>query len=179
MFKRRIKLKRFVIHILSVPAINADVFDLSMDKNAVIICTDRTSEFIEGDYIKHKLILPFQDVEIKNMPGAFNEAYARSVIRFLQKLPDCVSDLYVCCSKGGSRSPALAAAILKGSKRSDDPVWKNPFYNPNKLVYWKMCKELGIFMPWPLVKHKGAINERAFKDADKDNLEYERWQILF
>ena len=179
--KKRIVFKRYVIHILAVPAITSEAFDLPPNQNALIVCSDITTPFIDGDVITNKLIIPFLDVEIKDIPGGFTGAHARMIIRFLQKLPESVSDLYICCSKGGSRSPALAAAILKASGRSDDAVWKNPFYVPNKLVYKKMCEELGFFMPWTLVRYKAFINAAQYSKSKKrgNTGKYDRWQIIF
>ncbi len=179
--KNKHVIKKYAIHILALPAINMDSFDLPMEQNALIVCTDRSNSFIEGDTILYKLILPFEDVEIPKSTGAFNRAHARAVLRFLEDLPESVTDLYICCSKGGSRSPALAAAILKASGRSDAPVWKNPYYVPNKLVYKRMCEETGIFMPWVKVWYKGRINTAQFKKAKRNGgtTVYERWQIIF
>lgn len=178
--KRKIRIKRYVIHILPVPVVNEDVFDLPMTGNALIVCTDRTNAFIAGDTLPYKLIMPFPDVEDADYPGSFNGAHAREIIRFLQSLPDSVTDLYVCCSKGGSRSPALAAALLRLSGRSDSAVWKNPYYVPNKLVYKKMCNEAGMIMPRFKVLMKSRDNERQFKKAKSRGGagQYERWQIL-
>lgn len=179
--KKRIRFKKYVIHILGVLAVDADAFDLPPEQNALIVCTDRITSFIEGDTIIHKLILPFSDVEENKASGAFNGAHARAVIRFLKGLPDSVTDLYICCSKGGSRSPALAAAILKASGRSDAPVWKNPFYVPNRLVYKRMCEETGIIMPWIFVRYKVLMNTLQFKRAKRRRStgKYDRWQIIF
>ena len=178
--KRRVVFKKYAIHILPVPAIEADAFELPMEKNALISCTERTNRFLSGDDISYKLILPFPDVETADYPGAFNGAHAREIIKFIRNLPDCVTELYVCCSKGGSRSTALAAAILKASGRKDSDVWKNPFYVPNKLVYKRMCNELGFFMPEIAVRLKSIDNERQYKKAqERGNAgKYERWQIL-
>jgi predicted protein tyrosine phosphatase len=173
-------LKRFVIHITAVPGIKADAFDLPMNRNALILCTDRTNRFINGKNIIYKFVMPFLDVETAKTPGDFTAAHAKAIIRFIESLPDSVTDLYICCSKGGSRSAALAAAILKGSGRSDDAVWKNPFYCPNKLVYRIMCNELGLFMPRVAVRYKEHLNKRAFRKAQKSGKsEYERWEIVF
>lgn len=178
---KRIVLKRYVIHILAVPAINADAFDLPMEQNALILCCDRTNRYIEGNNIKNKLVLPFSDVELSNLVGAFNGAHARAVIRFLKELPESVTDLYICCSKGGSRSSGLAAALLKGSGRPDKAVWYNPYYVPNKLVYKKMCNELGFIMPWIRVRFKSFVNAIQFKKYKRRGGvgKYERWQIIF
>lgn len=180
--KKRIRLKKYVIHIFAIPGIDADIFDLPMEQNALIACTrKRSTPYLEGDEILHKLIMEFPDAENPKIPGAFNEAHARVIVRFLEGLPDSVTDLYVCCSKGGSRSAGLAAAFMKGSGRKDKDVWRNPFYVPNTLVYKRMCSELGIFMPWVFVFMKNYTNVRAYRKAQKRGNagKYERWQILF
>ncbi len=118
------KIKPYVIHILAVPALSSDNFDLPSESNAVIICTNRTNRFIESLPQENTLIIDFPDVENRHFPGAFNGAHARRIIAFLDHLSDSVSDVYVCCSKGGSRSPAVAAAILRASGRSGAPVWE-------------------------------------------------------
>ena len=178
--RKRIRLKRYAIHVLPVPAIGPDVFDTPWEKNAIICCAEQTNRFLEGGHLRHKLILPFLDVEDKTVPGAFNGAHARAIIRFLQSLPDSVTDIYFCCSKGGSRSPALAAAILRASGRSDADVWRNPFYVPNTLVYFRMRRELGRYIPYFAVLRKKRMNEKQFRKAKRrgDPGEYERWIIF-
>lgn len=180
--KKRICIKRFVIHILAIPAINEEAFDIPLEQTALIACTKkRSTPFLSGNSLPYKLIMEFPDVEDSQIPGSFNEAYARAIIRFLGQLPDTVTDLYICCSKGQSRSAGLAAALCKGFGRSDADVWKNPFYVPNILVYKKMCSELGISMPWIIVRVKKRMNKLAYQKAQKkrDAGKYERWQILF
>ena len=178
--KRKVVLKKYAIHILPVPAIRIDAFEYPMEKNALISCTERTNSFLSGNTIPYKLVLPFPDVDFADYPGAFNGAHAREIIKFIRGLPECVTDLYVCCSKGGSRSTALAATILRASGRKDSAVWKNPFYTPNKLVYKRMCNELGFFTPGLIVRLKSLDNEIQFKKAQKRGNagKYERWQIL-
>lgn len=174
------RIKKYCIHILAASGLTPDAFDLPMQRYAVIICTNRTNDFIDKYIINNKLVLDFPDVEDRHYPGAFNYAHARAIIRFLSALPDEVTDLYVCCSKGSSRSPAVAAAILKASGRSDAPVWHNPFYVPNLLVYERLCRSFGIFMPHIVVLWKNLMNTIAFKIAKHrgNGGKFERWQIL-
>ena len=94
-------------------------------------------------------------------------------------LPDEVTDLYVCCSKGQSRSAAVAAALLRMSGRSDDPVWLNPYYNPNTLVYYRLCREAGILVTPLEVQIKRKQNEKAYLDLQEGKpTKFERWQII-
>ena len=96
-------------------------------------------------------------------------------------LPENITDLYICCSKGGSRSTGCAAALMLMSGRSDDDVWKNPYYTPNFLVFREMCREFGIDMPDEAVEERLRINDEAFRNAQKNKNggKYERWQILW
>ena len=171
--------KKRTIHILAITAINNETFDMPQENNAIIICTNRINRFIFQCLPENILILDFPDVEDKNYPGAFNNAHARRIIHFVQNLSDKVTDIYVCCSKGGSRSPAVAAALPRMSGRSDRKVWCNPYYVPNTLVYLRLCREYGFFTTGFSVKIRAMINERAFAKAKKRNgTKYERWQIL-
>lgn len=173
-------IKKYVIHILAITAIDAETFDLPMEQNAIIVCTNRDNKYIY-DICRPEniLIINFTDVENKKFPGAFNGAHARKIINFINSLSDNITDLYVCCSKGGSRSPAVAAALLRMSGRKDSDVWNNPFYVPNTLVYLRLCREFGlpvtIFSTWIRTQK----NKLAFRRAQKGiPCKYERWQII-
>jgi len=177
---RQHKIKKYIIHILAIPAIGPEVLDLPMSRSAIIACTSRDNRYLNLFPEKQKCIVPFADVEDPNHPMAIRGAHARFIIRFLRNLPEEVTDLYVCCSKGGSRSPAVAAAILRMSGRKDDIVWKNPFYVPNKLVYQVICREFGLFAPDWYVERKVELNRQCYLTASKngDAGGYERWQLL-
>ena len=170
---RQHKIKKYIIHILAIPAIGPEVLDLPMNKCAIIACTDRDNKYLSMFPEKQKCVVPFADVAIRG-------AHARFIFRFLRNLPEEVTDLYVCCSKGGSRSPAVAAAVLRMSGRSDKPVWENPFYVPNKLVYQVICKEFGLFVPDWYVKKLVELNRQSYLNAAKqgNSGKYERWQII-
>ena len=175
-------IKKYSIHILAITAFNPKLyelpFDLPQERNAVIICTGRKNEYLEN-YDGNKLDVAFLDVEDPRVVGGFRYAHARAIIRFLELLPDEVTDLYVCCSKGESRSAAVAAAILRMSGRSDDAVWENPFYCPNKLVYYRLCRQAGIPVTPLEVLTKKRQNENAYLELQQSKAtKYERWQII-
>ena len=173
------KLKKYIIHILAITAIDDETFYLPAEQIAIIVCTNRTNKAIYKLRSENILVMDFPDVEDKKYPGAFSRAHARRIIRFLKGLSDDVTDIYVCCSKGGSRSPAVAAAILKMSGRKDTDVWKNPYYVPNSLVYLRLCREYGLAVTRLSVRLLTGRNRRAFKRAQKGKpCKYERWQIL-
>ena len=177
---RQHRIKKYIIHILAIPAIGPEVLDIPMSQCAIIACTDRDNKYLYLFPEKQKCVMPFADIEEPDNPFAIRGAHARAIIRFLRQLPDEVTDLYVCCSRGSSRSPAVAAAILRMSGRKDDIVWKNPFYVPNKLVYQVICREFGLFAPGWYVKRKAEHNWQCYMKAARygDTGGYERWQII-
>lgn len=177
--RKKSYIKKYTIHILAITALNGETFDLPPGQNAIIICTNRKNRFISQCLPGNTLVMDFPDVEDKRYPGAFNRAHARAIIRFVGSLSDAVTDIYVCCSKGGSRSPAVAAALLRMSGRDDAAVWKNPYYVPNTLVYLRLCREFGLSTNRLSVGMKTKMNERAFRRAKAGKpVKYERWQIL-
>lgn len=175
-------IKKYTIHILAITAFNPKHFEIPFDlpdeRNAVIICTGRENEFLKN-YKGNKLDVVFLDVEDPRVPGSFECVHARAIIRFIKLLPEEVTDIYVCCSKGSSRSAAVAAWLLRMSGRNDDRVWLNPYYVPNILVYYVLCKEAGIPITPDQVLFKQKQNEEAYKKLQQGvPCEYERWQIL-
>ena len=172
--------KKYAIHILAITAIDGETFDLPQKKNAIIVCTDRENKYVNLCLPENILIINFPDVENKRYPGAFNGAHARKIIKFIRNLSEDVTDIYVCCSKGGSRSPAVAAALLRMSGRSDMDVWRNPYYVPNTLVYFILCREYGLPIDMFSVRIRTLINNRSFKKVQNGSpSKYERWQILW
>lgn len=177
---RQHKIKKYTIHILAIPAIKPEIFDIPVSKCAIIACTERDNENLKLFPDNQRCIMPFADVEDPDYYLAIKGAHARAIIKFLRQLPDEVTDLYVCCSKGGSRSPAVAAAVLRMSGRDDKVVWENPYYVPNWLVYQVICREFGLFAPDWYVEHLVELNRKCYLDSvRKGNAgKYERWQII-
>ncbi|WP_026489107.1 hypothetical protein [Butyrivibrio sp. XBB1001] len=178
--RKKRKVRQFTIHILAVPAFSEDMFDVPHKQCAIILLTTRTTPFLDRTDIP-KLVIDIIDVEDEKEYGAFRRYHAKRVIYFVRHLPKEVTDLYVSCSKGGSRSPGCAAAIMLMSGRSDKDVWLNPFYTPNVLVFKVLCREFGLFMPDILVAIRQHMNEQAYRKAQKfkNAGKYERWQILW
>ena len=177
---RQHKIKKYTIHILAIPAIKPEVFDIPLCQCAIIACTERDNENLKLFPDKQRCVMPFADVEDPEYYLAIKGAHARAIIKFLRQLPDAVTDLYICCSKGGSRSPAVAAAVLRMSGRNDKVVWENPYYVPNRLVYQVICREFGLFAPDWYVKRLVKINSQCYLNASKQGNagKYERWQII-
>ena len=111
-------MKGYAIHILGVRAMSPGVFDLPPERNAVISCAEAHNEYVrEALGQRQVLFIRFADVDDPAYPGAITSVHAMAIARFIERLPDTVTDIYVCCQKGGSRSPAMAAALLRASGR--------------------------------------------------------------
>ena len=171
---------KYVIHILPVSAVDGETFDLPKEQNAIIVCTSHNNKYVYQCYRENVLNVDFPDVQNANYTAAFNRTHARQIINFVKNLPKEVTDIYVCCEQGASRSPAVAAFLLSISGRNDDAVWCNPYYSPNALVYKTLCLEYGLQMSEDSVKMKVLKNEQAFRMAKQSGeCEYERWELLF
>ena len=63
-------LKKWRIHILSTNGLKPGVFEYPLERNAFLICTDRSNSFLKNTLTKNKLVIPFPDAEGNN-PGHF------------------------------------------------------------------------------------------------------------
>ncbi len=173
-------MKKYLIHILSSGVFFKDIDAYDESYAAAILCGDRDSkpEMLTG--YSQILQVSFQDVEDSSSGEAFNEKHGEMIRSFIAHLPENVTDLYVCCTAGESRSPAVAAAVLRASGRDDRDVWMNPFYHPNVLVYNMLCQSFGINNSVQELERLVLLNKKAFKDAQDNHgaTRYERWQLL-
>ena len=166
------------MHILPVSAIKPDLLDIDLKNTALIVCSDDNNPFIK--MFPYRLIIPFIDTTIKDRIGSITRRQAKELLDFWDNRPSDVTDLYICCTEGVSRSPAVAAAILRMSEKSDNPIWNNPYYSPNTLVYQTLCREAGVFAPsWYLWMLKtNSIFRYKISKARGNTGKYERWQII-
>ena len=121
--------------------------------------------------------ISFADVENPDMESAFSIDHALLIKKFITELPDDITDLYICCDSGESRSPAVAAALLTAMGKKDSIVWENPYYKPNCLVYKLMRRAFGIEIEQEEIYQKRKDNEcalsRTIENADCRN--FKRW----
>lgn len=82
------------------------------------------------------------DKELENMEGMilFNKDHAKNIIAFVNKYKNTVDTIYINCTAGISRSPAIAAALSKMIYGDDAYYFKK--YTPNMLVYRIMMDEI-------------------------------------
>ena len=85
----------------------------------------------------------YDDVD-RELPGrSFSEENARAFAEFLKRLPARIRVLYCCCDGGCRRSAAVACAASAFLGQDDMPIWQDPGYEPNPLVYRSLCGALG------------------------------------
>lgn len=133
------------------------------DANCVkVIIASSYEEDITNIPQENKLRLQFDDVT-KEGNHAFNCRLAKEIHQFVDKIDFAKQPLYVCCDSGVSRSSAIAVAILRKQKQSEDTIWKNCNYHPNLLVYQKLCEEFGIKNTRWSLRRKERINLQALK----------------
>lgn len=128
----------------------------------------------------HYLVLSYQDISNPDAMDVFDRIKADDVRRFISSMDESVTELYICCDSGESRSPAMAAALLLASERSDRPIWLNHHYHPNPLVFRELCRGYGIPQPNVLISAKTFLNRKAYKLAQlkRGKAKYKLWEIL-
>ena len=104
--------------------------------------------FCSMDEVHYKgpnvLVLHFMDVEYEKHPDRFTENDAKAIKSFVEELMDKrISEFFICCDFGQSRSPAIAAALSESFGLGSDYIWNNKEdYEPNALVYRILKDEL-------------------------------------
>jgi len=67
--------------------------------------------------------------------GLFTEEHAAQILDFLDAVKDEVNAIVCNCEAGVSRSSAVAAAILRITTGSDEKIFNDPRYIPNRFIY--------------------------------------------
>lgn len=171
--------KRIRIHILPVKGLTEDTIE-NKDASALIACSSRPVRLRRALFSDNFCALTFADVTEPDSHNAMQDGHAALIRDYLLGLNTSITDLYICCDSGESRSPAIAAAILTVSGLSDDIIWKNPFYSPNTLVYKRVCNAFGVDIPEEDLIRKKRVNEQAYRDAKQKKTPgvFSRWQIV-
>lgn len=109
------------------------------------------------------LLLEYEDTAIRGS-GSFDADLARRVVEFLGANEEA-RDVAFACDAGLSRSPALAAACLRGWGYGDGCIWLNPHFRPNTLVYQLTCEAYGIDATDAEAEELAEANEAALAAA--------------
>ena len=105
----------------------------------------------------------YEDLDYECPGRSFSEADAAALADFVKNLEADV--LYCSCDAGESRSPAVAAAVMRYFGLDDMQVWKNPHYHPNMLVFEMLADALGVEVSDEEKDYRSYINQKAFRDA--------------
>ena len=105
----------------------------------------------------------YEDLDYECPGRSFSKADAAAFADFIKNLEADV--LYCCCDAGESRSPAVAAAVMRYFSLDDMQIWENPHYHPNMLVFEKLAGALGVAVSDEEKDFRFYINQKAFQDA--------------
>ena len=128
---------------------------------AAVISTSQELDF-SGVTVPY-VVAVYMDFDYESS-RSFSVQHALRFKEFLENM-GLVTDLFVCCDAGESRSPALAAAIYRWLGRSDSFIWENPHYHPNMLVYQIFLETVGIDLSDHEIDYLIHTNQTAFRKA--------------
>ena len=168
--RRQKMIPRYRIHVAPLKCMfyqESAVYD--MNHCAAILCSSDFGQITEHIPFRYYVKLEFQDTCDPTDGNAFKLEQAEEIARFISGLPAEITDLVIACDAGCSRSPAIAAALLRASGRSDKIVWEDPRYYPNPFVYKTVCKALGLFTPKVMISFKVRINRRVYRKAQRNH----------
>ena len=115
----------------------------------------------EGDCV----ILQYDDID-REIPGrSLSEGDARKAADFIRSHSRFQGVLYCCCDSGVSRSSAMAAAASRFLGRDDLPIWRDPRFSPNPLVYAAVCRSLEMALSDEELDFRLEVSRRALRDA--------------
>ena len=105
----------------------------------------------------------YEDLDYACPGRSFSRRDAAAFAGFVKNLKADV--LYCCCDAGESRSPAVAAAVMRYFGLDDMQIWKDPHYHPNMLVFEMLADGLGVAVSDEEKDFRLDTNRKAFRDA--------------
>jgi protein-tyrosine phosphatase len=108
------------------------------------------------------LVLCFDD-KVEAMPQSMSPTQAEALRDFIISNQSSIDTLLVHCHAGTSRSPAVAAAILRAYGAGDMHIWSSSEYRLNTLCYRRVLKAFGVRPAF--VQYRSRINRNAFRKA--------------
>ena len=118
-----------------------------------------------------KISIPFAYADYMDFdyesPRSFTELQASEFAEFIKSMKHNVTDLFVCCDAGESRSPAIAAAIHRWLGQNDHIIWKNPKYHPNILCFKRMLEAFLIDISDFEIDEIIYLSKRAFRKTSE------------
>lgn len=121
-----------------------------------------------------KLTVPYiaeiyEDLD-REVPGrSLSREAAGRIADFVRTMDPAVKTVYCACNMGQCRSTAVAAAVHMYFGLDDMHIWENPAYQPNPLVFQKLCDALGILVTDEMLDFRLETNHYAFRQAIKNS----------
>ena len=94
-------------------------------------------------------------------PEAMQPADAERIAAFVGAWEKDAQMIIVSCEAGISRSPAVAAAVMRALGKNDMEIWKNPNYRPNSFCYRLTFRAFGFRCIF--IHRRAAANRKAFR----------------
>ena len=107
----------------------------------------------------------YEDLDYESPGRSFSREDAVAFADFLAAQETPIDTLYCCCDAGESRSPAVAAAVMRYLGMDDMAIWQNPRYHPNMLVFVMLTEALGAAVSDGEIDLLLYTNQKAFRDA--------------
>lgn len=107
----------------------------------------------------------YEDLDCECPGRSFSQTDAAAFASFLKHLGTGMDTLYCCCDAGESRSPAVAAAMMRYLGMDDMPLWQDPHYHPNMLVFEMLTNALECPVSHEEKDFRFYTNRKAFQDA--------------
>lgn len=109
----------------------------------------------------------YEDIDCEVAGRSFSSRAANEIASFVLSLPHSITDLYICCNAGESRSPAICAATLRHYGLDDMWIWESVNYHPNMLVFQKMAAAYQQPIDDDLADYLYYTNKSAFEEQIK------------
>lgn len=106
----------------------------------------------------------YEDIDYPCKGRAFSREDAAAFVRFVKEW-NSATTFYCCCDAGESRSPAVAAALCRYFEMDDAPIWQNPHYHPNMLVFTMLMEAFNLPISDEEIDFLLYTNQKAFRDA--------------
>lgn len=82
-----------------------------------------------------------REIKKEHGHGLMTEDHAKQILDFYEEMLGKIEILVCHCEAGVSRSSGVAAALMRIHKGSDDKIFNDPRYIPNRFVYRKILEE--------------------------------------
>ena len=107
----------------------------------------------------------YEDLDT-DVPGrSLSREAADRIATFIREIPVTTQRILCACNAGQCRSTAVAAALHLYYGMDDMPIWENPAYKPNPLVFCLLCQSLDIVMTDEMLDFRLETNYHAFRNA--------------